>query len=165
MKPVDELHDLRVLSLWEPWASWVAKGLKTYETRTWACRWRGPLLIHASLRVDGDARHAYADEEYSMLPDSLGKVLALVELTDCHPIGGDEEAGYEPSPKMLAAAMLDRLPQLLVADRAAGITRYAFKLEHLRPLEPFALKGAQGLRRATPDVVERVRSQLEVRGG
>lgn len=32
----------------QPWATLVAMGIKTIETRTWATDYRGPLFIHAS---------------------------------------------------------------------------------------------------------------------
>jgi hypothetical protein len=42
---------VRALSLWQPWASLVAEGIKTIETRSWGTRHRGPLAIHASKRT------------------------------------------------------------------------------------------------------------------
>jgi activating signal cointegrator 1 len=41
---------VRALSLWQPWASLVACGRKTIETRSWRTGYRGPLAIHASQR-------------------------------------------------------------------------------------------------------------------
>lgn len=40
--------ELRVLTLRQPWASAVALGLKSFETRSWKTRYRGTLLIQAS---------------------------------------------------------------------------------------------------------------------
>lgn len=39
---------LRAVTLWQPWASLAALGLKQYETRSWRTAYRGPLLIHAA---------------------------------------------------------------------------------------------------------------------
>lgn len=39
-----------VLSLWQPWATLVALGVKTIETRSWSTHYRGPLAIHAAAR-------------------------------------------------------------------------------------------------------------------
>ena len=36
------------LSIWQPWASALAHGVKQYETRHWSTAYRGPLLIHAA---------------------------------------------------------------------------------------------------------------------
>ena len=45
---------MRALSLRQPWASLIADGHKTIETRTWRTRYRGPLAIHASARPYAD---------------------------------------------------------------------------------------------------------------
>ncbi len=41
---------VKCISLWEPWASLMACGAKTIETRSWGTNYRGPLLICASKR-------------------------------------------------------------------------------------------------------------------
>ena len=44
---------MTVISLLQPWASLVAMGYKTIETRSWSTAYRGPLLIHASKGTSG----------------------------------------------------------------------------------------------------------------
>jgi len=39
---------MKALSIKQPWASLIAQGKKTIETRTWKTNYRGPLLICAS---------------------------------------------------------------------------------------------------------------------
>ncbi|TRU31740.1 MAG: ASCH domain-containing protein [Microcystis aeruginosa Ma_QC_B_20070730_S2] len=41
---------MKAISLWQPWASLVANGLKLYETRGWPTKYRGVLAIHAAKR-------------------------------------------------------------------------------------------------------------------
>ena len=41
---------MKAFSLWQPWASAIAAGLKTIETRSWGTSYRGPLAIHAAKR-------------------------------------------------------------------------------------------------------------------
>ncbi len=41
---------MKALSAKQPWANLIAAGEKTIETRTWATRYRGPLLIVSSRR-------------------------------------------------------------------------------------------------------------------
>jgi len=36
---------LKALSLWQPWASLMALGVKRIETRSWQTQHRGPLII------------------------------------------------------------------------------------------------------------------------
>lgn len=43
---------MKTLSLWQPWATLMALGLKKIETRSWPTRYRGPLAIHAALEYD-----------------------------------------------------------------------------------------------------------------
>ena len=38
---------MRALTIRQPWASLIAAGVKTIETRSWSTKYRGPLAIHA----------------------------------------------------------------------------------------------------------------------
>lgn len=40
---------MKALTLHQPWASFVALGMKTIETRSWSTSYRGPLAIHAGV--------------------------------------------------------------------------------------------------------------------
>lgn len=42
---------MKALTLHQPWASLVACGVKTIETRSWSTSYRGPLAIHAAVKV------------------------------------------------------------------------------------------------------------------
>lgn len=44
---------MKALTLWQPWASLVALGVKTIETRSWSTKYRGPLAIHAAAKKPG----------------------------------------------------------------------------------------------------------------
>lgn len=39
---------MKTLTIRQPWASLIAAGVKTIETRSWSTRYRGPLAIHAA---------------------------------------------------------------------------------------------------------------------
>lgn len=45
---------MKCLSLWQPWASLLAAGVKRVETRGWYMRHRGPLLIHAAKKFTNE---------------------------------------------------------------------------------------------------------------
>lgn len=62
---------MKALSLRQPWASLVASGRKTVETRKWHTRYRGDLLIVSSRRP-------------AIAP--AGMALAVVRLVDCRPM-------------------------------------------------------------------------------
>ena len=41
---------VKAITIWQPWASLVAVGAKTMETRSWPTKYRGPIAIHAAQR-------------------------------------------------------------------------------------------------------------------
>ncbi|MHC4397428.1 MAG: ASCH domain-containing protein [Planctomycetota bacterium] len=75
---------MKAISVRQPWASMIAGGEKTIETRTWQTDYRGPLLIVSSKRP-----------EWGDLP--LGQGLCVVQLADCRPMTKEDEpaAGCE----------------------------------------------------------------------
>lgn len=103
---------MKALTLHQPWASLVAIGVKTIETRSWPTSYRGPLAIHAAARspkpvrvgdylVRGFGRTGWALEgpglpafrsvprlEGYIIPE--GKVVAIAELVDVVPTGEPE---------------------------------------------------------------------------
>lgn len=44
---------VKALTLHQPWASLVAMGVKTVETRSWSTKYRGRLYIHAGTSLEG----------------------------------------------------------------------------------------------------------------
>ena len=143
---------IKALSLWQPWASLVALGVKRYETRSWATNYRGPLLICAAKGglCTGAILELIEKEpafqkalELLLPPDhknlipydylwgmKWGCALAIVELSIC----------YEMPNNYLLEKIKDELP---FGDFSAG--RFAWKLENVRAIKPFPVKGCQGL--------------------
>ena len=73
---------MKALSVWQPWAWLIVCGSKDIENRTWYTTYRGPLAIHASLKVDKAAMIEYA----SILPDyplPRGALVGKSFLADC----------------------------------------------------------------------------------
>lgn len=144
----------RVLSLWQPWASLCALGLKRFETRSWPTAYRGPLLIHAAKRpsLEGEFRSAcfnLPQEDQARVwqhaSQHRGAIVAIGEVTDCLQM-------VESPPKvgqihLEAVSAIERS----VGDWRPG--RYAWRLEAVRAIEPIAWKGGQGLRTAPHDLV------------
>lgn len=99
---------MKALTLHQPWATLMAEGLKTYETRSWTTSYRGPIAIHAGLHVDFEACehvdlircsiHQLGFENGLLLP--RGEILAVAELVDVIPTEvalqrvSPEELGY-----------------------------------------------------------------------
>jgi len=133
----------KALTLWQPWASLIAWGEKKIETRCWATRYRGPLLIHAAkrpfkLESFAENRH-YVDvfrRREILKPEDLplGCIVARAELKACIPTSIDyAHAVYEDDPA-----------EYSFGDFSEG--RYAWVLENVMALpEPIPARGGQGL--------------------
>lgn len=124
---------IKALSLWQPWATLIARGLKLHETRHWLTDYRGPLAIHAAKTLDmagAPAALCHAGLGRGWWDDCpLGAVVAVVRLRRCR--------------------RTDGLDSLTRADQAAGNFlpgRFAWELADVRALgEPIPLTGRQGL--------------------
>lgn len=85
----------KALSIMQPWAGLIVHGLKDIENRSWPTRYRGPVLIHAGKKRDGDAQddvdgfiHPVTGEPLD--PDALaavtystGGIVGVAEIVDC----------------------------------------------------------------------------------
>ena len=64
---------MKALSIKQPWATLIAEGYKTIETRTWAVKYRGPLAIHASKTgSNSEARTLWIDLYKTRISPNLG---------------------------------------------------------------------------------------------
>lgn len=76
---------LKAMSVRQPWAWLIITGEKPIENRSWETRYRGPLLIHASLTFDFEGlqwvRHRFPRIK---LPDRYptGAIVGQVEMTE-----------------------------------------------------------------------------------
>jgi hypothetical protein len=61
---------MNVLSLIQPWATLWVCGIKGNETRSWATKYRGRLLVHASA-----SKPAYARDSYEIIIETGNEVL------------------------------------------------------------------------------------------
>lgn len=141
---------MKALTLTQPWASLVALGVKSVETRSWSTAYRGPLAIHAAKGWPREAQEAYDDwHTCTNLPSVpvLGAVVAIARLVDVRPA---EVVAIEISEEERDAGYY-----------AAG--RFAWILRDVIPLRnPIPVRGAlslwewdapQGLVKALAEVV------------
>lgn len=150
---------MKAISLWEPWASLIACGVKTWETRCWPTSYRGELLICAAKGGLGKfameetlSQRAFQQGLQYLLPDwepghaldsniaagnkvnashlNFGKAVAVVHLVNCM-----------PTYKMNVIEHIRA--DLPYGDFSPG--RFAWKLENIRRIKtPFPVKGMQG---------------------
>jgi hypothetical protein len=175
---------VKFLTIRQPWASLIAVGAKTIETRPFSTRYRGPLAIHAGLAMPDvgsfvgryvvqangyKTRAAWDVDSNDRHPLPLGAVVAVCDLVDVVPIVTDwpDEGAvvmtYPDGQQLLYrlgyGAGDDIDDQLPLGDFTPG--RYAWLLSNVRPIEPVPMKGAQGLR----DVPEAVADGIVVAAG
>lgn len=163
---------MKALTVWQPYASLTAYGVKHFETRGWQTPYRGPIAIHAARRipewewtgaahrsvVEAWARagcdavphilaveHGAVNVTLSMLP--LGAVVAVAELAD---IRAADPAGVSDIEALVGSWTL---------------ARFAWRLENVRRLPtPVPVVGRQRLFDIEGDALAAVRAQLGVLG-
>ncbi len=57
---------IKALSMWQPWASLVGTGAKSYETRSWSTNYRGPLLICSAKKKDLSSLRLLREEPFQV---------------------------------------------------------------------------------------------------
>ena len=155
---------MRAITLHQPWASLIALGIKSVETRSWVTGYRGQLAIHAAKRpikqseLDAIA-YAYKCQlaicaanrpierckikMISQLSSTwldeiaypLGCVVAVCDVADCIGI----------TPQLIS----QQLPaELVVGNWESG--RYAWLLSNVQPIRAVPASGKQGFWDWTP---------------
>jgi hypothetical protein len=120
---------MKIISIRQPWASLIARGLKDVENRTWPTLYRGPVLIHASQRADSISSDEL-ERRFGISPPStipLGGVVGIAEVVDC--VKPCASKWYAPG-------------------------HYAFVLTNARSLPFVRWKGALSLRAAPRELIE-----------
>ena len=84
----------RALSIRQPWAWLIVNGHKDIENRTWATRFRGPVLIHAAKGITRDEYEDAVDFAHfgcgvQQMPTfeqmQRGGIVGLANIVDCVP--------------------------------------------------------------------------------
>lgn len=131
---------MKAISLWQPWASLIAIKAKKVETRSWYTDYRGDLLICAAKTMNREYQDYYYSlpnipminqtepVPYTDLP--RGYAVAKVRLVDCVKMTQD---------------LIDKASEQekLVGDWKRG--RFAWFLDDIQSVEPFPVRGQQGL--------------------
>lgn len=173
------------ITLMQPWASLVISGQKTFETRSWATAYRGPLLIHAAKKWNSvlaamaqqepfaSALHrAGASFDDKAMP--FGAILGTVRLLTIYRVENGMMVHYAQegqSPNGVGLQKLPGEPELSfgdysgpVIDPGSGQNRYRYAWQMYQP-EPFPkpipYRGVLGLWEC-PD--EFLRSELVKQG-
>jgi len=124
---------MKALSIWQPWASAIASGVKQYETRSWPTKYRGPIAICASKKWNDDLFELAAEYlgRWPGFPEDwpLGAVVATAHLVECR-----------RTEDMIADI---GLMEITLGDFSPG--RFAWRLESVVKIPPIEYRGRQGL--------------------
>ncbi len=170
---------MKILSLWQPWASLIGRG-KSIETRSWETLHRGPLAIHAAKRWTAEEQAICKTEPFlSELIDNellfierfysgsggehsepkyrfrlpFGAVVAVCTLADCRATGGRKDQ-FGCGPKYADWVHALSAQELDFGNYSPG--RFGWILEGVRILDaPIPLIGRQGLWNADLPELER----------
>ena len=164
---------MKILTLWEPWATYIALGVKTIETRSWATPYRGPVAIHAGRTgqtLPASEEHIRDVPELARrIPDPLwypwplGRVVAVAHLTACFSVA---EVLREPAREQPGEVRdgdghvrLISWADWRLGDLSAG--RCGWAIEDVQKLAvPVAVRGQRGLLDLDPEDERRVRAAL-----
>ena len=160
---------MKALTLHQPWATLVARGIKQVETRSWSTTYRGQLAIHASVRQPAIWwQEMVRDDPWCWMLEHhcervtrnkrsrvewvgpLGAVVATCDLVDVVPVerckigdgsSGQTGWGYRPGNPVNPVICSDQLPY---GDFGSG--RYMWLLTNIEPLPtPILARGHQRL--------------------
>ena len=78
---------MEALSIRQPWAWLICKGIKDIENRSWKTGYRGKLIIHASMAWDQEGYEFITHVMGERIPGKkyhhYGMLLGVVEMVDC----------------------------------------------------------------------------------
>lgn len=136
---------MRILSLWQPWATLFALRIKEYETRGWDTKYRGEVAIHAAKKMDRVTREAFCKFAHLLGPAGFvmdlnlprGCIIGVGNLVNVVPITGGATGG------LLMDGTVTSEQEFSMGLYAPG--RFALKFEGMRRLKvPIPFKGQQG---------------------
>lgn len=157
---------MKAISLWQPYATLIAIGAKSIETRGWGTRYRGPLLIHAAKKKDRDAlalqsipgvfRTALARGGIFGPHDlPLGAIVAEAYLLECvrvMPYSVTRRAVWRVGTRSRDWRVPPAEPELSFGDYTPG--RWAWLLVDVEPLrKPIPWRGKQGFFEVPDEVI------------
>jgi hypothetical protein len=128
---------MKAISLWQPWATLVALGVKQFETRHWTTNHRGPLAIHAAKRpaLRGELNMDILNElenagfeHLAQLP--YGCIVCTVTL-----------AAVYPTDQAVTLPFFDSR-EYSFGNYAPG--RYAWRLDNVQLVDNLPARGSQG---------------------
>jgi activating signal cointegrator 1 len=156
---------MKVLSVWQPWATLLGRGIKEYETRSWDTPFRGLVAIQAAkswspvqvaISNSRPMSAILADAGLTARTLDRGMIVAVGFLCEVR----STSARFGGA--AVSAGWVDRLSE---RERAMGDFRpgrYGWQFEDMIALrEPITWSGQQGLRELPHDVSSDILDQVD----
>ncbi|MCE5185106.1 MAG: hypothetical protein LLF76_03155 [Planctomycetaceae bacterium] len=134
--------ECRGLTLWQPWAGFVAMKLKPVETRFWYTRYRGPVLICSAQKSDEDWVKVTSRPDVDDIQEPccvLGHALCVANLVDCR--------AHEKRDEELSMVRFE--------GYAAGRFSWVFDKKSIKPVMAFPVRGRQRLFRVNESILRK----------
>ena len=157
---------MRALTLTQPWATLVAIGAKTIETRSWGTDHSGPIAIHAAKGFPREARDVCQIAPFAEVLKAggvgaigdlpLGVVVAVAHLHTCFRFTEETERWLR------SRSAHQRLPahEVDFGDYTPG--RYGFKFVRVQALaKPLACRGMLSLWHVPLEIERAIAEQLD----
>ncbi len=85
---------MKTVSIRQPWASFIAQGIKDIENRTWRINYRGTIYLHASSKFSGDLNTLFSDDQWEAMGElnrcnmvikdfPTGAIIGKGDIVDC----------------------------------------------------------------------------------
>jgi activating signal cointegrator 1 len=172
---------MKAISLHQPWADMVKLGHKTYETRGWSTKHRGPIAIHASrsmahLDLMTEPPFSTCYDKHLIKITELGSIVAVAEVSYTCPayqITADlcesaeelqDMLKHPECPKNLRPEWENQLVkiqhELAFGDYTMG--RFAWKLTNIKRLpNPIPCRGYQKIWNLDENITAQIEAQLK----
>lgn len=158
----DGRRDIKILTLWQPWATLLACGIKRVETRNWYTSHRGPVVIHAAKRWVDDLKQLAADPRFA---GPLREAKALTGWDHAMPLGAAIGVANLVDVKGTNATAkgrwVDRLSEQERSFGDYGPYRYGWFFEGFAWFDtPVPVAGSQGLKIAPASLLPHVEAVI-----
>ena len=123
---------MKVITIKQPYATLIAKGLKKYEFRTWKTKYRGEILIHAGKGIDKEAMKKFSQYNFEY---PSGCIIAKVIITDCIEVTDEFRKQLKKENPLIYSNVINN----------KEYNGYGFKLDNVEEIEPIEINGKLSL--------------------
>ena len=123
---------MKVITIKQPYATLIAKGLKKYEFRTWKTKYRGEVLIHAGKGIDKEAIKKFSEYNFEY---PSGCIIAKVRITDCIKVTDEFRKELKKENALVYSNIINNKDYM----------GYGFKIENVEEIEPIEINGKLSL--------------------